>query len=148
MIQRIQTIFLFLISILNFLLFFFPFEQYSDGNTTHAVGMFTSTDPAYISRLIYCIIIINVLIIGLSVYTIFQYKNRAKQIKLSRGLILASVFLISTLFTMNFFLGQGQWEKTYLWPSFLPVLSICFAWLAMFFIKKDDELVRSADRIR
>jgi hypothetical protein len=47
--------------------------------------------------------------------------------------------------TIEKFIGG---DKRILWPSYLPIVSMIFAFLAGRAIQKDEELVRSADRIR
>ncbi|MFL5752166.1 MAG: DUF4293 domain-containing protein, partial [Bacteroidia bacterium] len=92
---------------------------------------------------------LNILIPVISLITIFQFKNRPRQARMARVLMLLSAFLLTAMLTMEFFKGEKAiWEKTYLWPSFLPIISTISAFLAARFIKKDEELVRSADRIR
>ena len=75
---------------------------------------------------------------------IFMFKNRVKQIKIGKlaiayWVIWAVIFVILSLSIDN------------LKPSFgaiIPLLSILFIYLANKAIRKDEDLVRSIDRIR
>ena len=72
---------------------------------------------------------------------IFLFKKRQKQIRLIYiNLVVTAVFyiLLFVLFPLS----------TFQLPAILPLVSVPFSLLAMRAIKKDDELIRSLDRIR
>ncbi len=149
MIQRIQSIFLFLVALISLLLVFLPFEQYSNGENTISLSLSPFSKPEGVANLIFAPVFINLALGILAIITIFQYKKRTKQLKIARGLMFTSLFMITSLLSIDFFHDdKAVWTKTYLWPSFLPIASVVFAFLAARSIKKDEELVRSADRIR
>lgn len=85
----------------------------------------------------------------LSLIAIFLYENRKKQIKLVKLDLLFQV--ISLGFAAGVLLSLGG-IGTYLWDEALGtliiVVSMLFMLLAVRAIRKDDELVRSMDRIR
>ena len=90
-------------------------------------------------------IILQFGLIGVTLFTIFKFNNRKQQMKLCLylvlGTILSFVFSVYTLFTTNFseyHFGFG----TYL----ISILLIVYV-SAYFFIKKDDDLVKSTDRL-
>ncbi|MEM9527068.1 MAG: DUF4293 domain-containing protein, partial [Bacteroidota bacterium] len=79
--------------------------------------------------------------------TIFLFKNRPLQMKLT----LAGIVLVA------FAIGYGAYQlftdsaAALATPDIgvaLPVLAIIFSFLAQRYIKKDEKLVRSADRLR
>ena len=149
MIQRIQSIFLLLVALICILLLLFPFEQYSNGTDIITVSLLPFGSSNGVKSLIFAPVLINLLLCALAFFTIFQYKNRMKQIKITRAIMFTSLFLITAMLTIDFFDGDKTvWTKTYLWPAFLPILNVIFTFMAARFIKKDEELVRSADRIR
>ena len=91
-------------------------------------------------------IILQFALIAVTLFTIFRFRNRPSQMKLCGYLILGTLlsfaFSIYNLFTTNYteyHFGFG----TYL-ISTLVILYIC----AYFFIRKDEELVKSVDRLR
>lgn len=78
----------------------------------------------------------------ISIYTIFQFKNRKKQsilTKLARLLILTCIVLIFLKIEENMNVAFGFY---FLLIPFLTLL------MAGYFIRKDEKLVKSADRIR
>jgi hypothetical protein len=58
------------------------------------------------------------------------------------------MFLIGLFFLLSFIKVGQPGTISYSFGSFLPIISAVFAFLAAHFIKKDEQLVRNADRIR
>lgn len=147
MIQRIQTVFLMLVAVIAVLLFVVPVEIYTSGAevleySLLPVGLKEGTSP-----IIYGLCAANAGILIFSLVAVFQYKNRNKQLKTSRVPLILAVMQMGTLFVFSLYAKEG-FIKTYTWASFLPIGVMLFSLLAGVFIKKDEELVRSADRLR
>jgi hypothetical protein len=109
-----------------------------------ADGVFNTQDHAVLLVLV----ILGVLI---PVITIFLYNNRPMQMKLSRlsiVLIILSVVLTIILFMQDYRNIAIGTEVTIEYGYVLPVLAILFLVLALRYIRKDEKLVRSADRLR
>lgn len=147
MIQRIQSVFLLLVAIIAALLFVFPAEMYVSGTETVSYTLLPFGVKEGTSPIIYGLFAANVGIIILALVCIFQYKNRRKQLKTSRLLMLLSAMQVSLMFVFSLYEAEG-FTKSYTWAAYLPLGTIVFSLLAGVFIKKDEELVRSADRIR
>lgn len=147
MIQRIQTVFLLFVVIIAALLFVFPAEMYVSATETVSYTLLPFGVKEGTSPIIYGLFAANIGIIILGLTCIFQFKNRRKQLKTSRLLMLLSAMEVSLMFVFSLYDGAG-FEKSYTWAAYLPLGMIVFALLAGVFIKKDEELVRSADRIR
>ncbi|HXU27233.1 MAG TPA: DUF4293 family protein, partial [Bacteroidia bacterium] len=80
---------------------------------------------------------------------LFSYKKRKLQIKLCYLIMLFNLSLFSTVLCLtNQLYNHGTEKATFLFPTYLILVSIVAAFWAGIFIKKDEELVRSADRIR
>lgn len=150
MIQRVQTLFLAAIIGLSTLLFFKPFQIVKDdGVSTFFVTLMPGALPGIAEPIIYLPIVLNFIIIAFSIHAILNFKDRRKQIKICQVILALSAILIGTLFTLTFLnLKSSELIVDYTVYSFIPAINIIFAFLARFFIKKDDKLVRSADRIR
>jgi uncharacterized membrane protein YuzA (DUF378 family) len=149
MIQRVQTLFLLAIAALSLILFFFPFAQINIGDSKYLLTLMPGCLKAMVNQFIYVPIALNGIVILLSLYTISKYKRRKKQMKFAQLLMLLSAFLMGSLFTMNFIKpGEIAPVMDFKAVSFIPAINIALAFLARWFIKKDDDLVRSADRIR
>lgn len=143
MIQRIQTLFLAGVAIAATLLLFIPF-QITNGENPFGINLIIQFKTPSVSSNIYVPFVVAVLSIVLSVFTIFKFKNRILQYKLANILMLLNIILLASFFLLNFYDGS----VSYSFGSFIPVLGIACAFLAAHFIKKDEQLVRSADRIR
>ena len=94
--------------------------------------------------------ILNILILIFSIICIFLFKKRMLQFKLANVLAFMNVCLLVILLFTDLIKADEiiSGKKQILWPSYLPIISMFCAFLAGIFIKKDENLVRSADRIR
>lgn len=148
MIQRKQTLFLFAVLIIAIVMIFLPFQVLLTTGENWNIALVAGNSWLILNSNIYYPNILNLLIIVVSVLTILKYKNRPLQYKLSNIIALLSVFMLGLFFLLPYTdLKQGESIK-YGFGSFLPILSVIFAFLAAHYIKKDEQLVRSADRIR
>ena len=78
-----------------------------------------------------------------------MYKNRNLQIRATNLALLINCGLIGLLFfSADSMSTTFQSKVHYLYGSYLPVIIAIFLFLAIRFIKRDDALVRSADRLR
>ena len=136
MIQRIQTVYLFLAAIILALLFLFPFA-YSLGE--NGFPMFVED-----SSLLFISTIIG---ITLAITSIFLYKNRSLQKTLTLILLLVTLF-IGGYMIYDYFLGNDYNLRAIKLGQYLPFVSALFAFLARFRIHKDEKEVRSMDRLR
>lgn len=149
MIQRIQTIFLLLASAAGFGQFAVPYLSTDTGNPA-------ATMPALADN------VVNPLdnpgLLGLcalsgiaSLAAIFLFRNRLLQARLAGGAGVASALLIVLAgFVVYQILQQlpSGGSTHYEAGLALPVVALIFNWLAVRFIKKDESLVRSMDRLR
>ncbi|RED47418.1 DUF4293 domain-containing protein [Seonamhaeicola aphaedonensis] len=83
-----------------------------------------------------------------SVVAIFRYKNRKSQFMLGRlniilNFILLGFFVYQSLISSGEFYGSEKGVGL-----FIPIISIVFLALANKAIKKDEDLVKSVDRLR
>ena len=134
---RIQTFYLFIASLCSGVLsFFLPLKLYYDNTTT------TTILDQYDYLLLFAFSTL------LSIIAIFQFNKRQNQYVLGRlnmiiNLILLGLFVYQSLSNnieyYNFEGGVG---------FLLPVITIVLLVLANRAIKKDEELVKSVDRLR
>ncbi|MEO1021422.1 MAG: DUF4293 family protein [Bacteroidota bacterium] len=135
MIQRIQTVFLFLAVGTTFAAFFTPIYDRAREDPQVWIGY------GFASFLTLAMLV--------SIAAIFQYKDRKSQVKWVKlgqiGQLIGVGFGLGILFSLG---GIG----TYLWDEALGlglvILGLLGQQLAVRSIKKDEELVRSMDRIR
>lgn len=142
MIQRIQSLLLLLTAILHMVLYLIPIFSWllPDGTNLHLTAL---TNPPFIG--------LNALIILFSVFIISQYKNRKKQrlFCLTLGFIIMAETLMYTIYMIRFTMVNQYTlipEKSI--GVFLLLVSLVITFWAAKRIKKDDDLVKSIDRIR
>jgi hypothetical protein len=142
MIQRKQTLFLLAVLIINIILFFLPFLNISLSDNTEIYGLsfIGGYDPSISNS--------NTCIVVLSLITIFLYKRRTIQFKLSNIIVLLNVFITGLFFLLSYIKEGVIGEIQYTFVTFMPIISATFAFLAAHYIKKDEQLVRNSDRIR
>ncbi|MES2568152.1 MAG: DUF4293 domain-containing protein [Bacteroidota bacterium] len=148
MIQRKQTLFLLVVAILSGILFFLPFQKLSIGENGWPICLMPGCSAEKITSHIYFPMILNGIVLIVSVATIFLFKNRNFQFKLANLLVLLNVMILGLFFLLDFTIIEQGTTISYQIGAFLPILSVIFSYFASHFIKKDEILVRNADRIR
>jgi phosphoglycerol transferase MdoB-like AlkP superfamily enzyme len=138
MIQRFQTIYLLLTTLFSIL--FLSGKMLVLKNETGVVELHGIILP---------LVVLLILIAAISLLTIFLFKNRKFQLKLSIALIVLSIILILALAYYAFTLsGKYNAPIQFSINLIFPVMVLVFSILAYRGIKKDDELVKSYDRLR
>lgn len=145
MIQRIQTIFLILAALVFAALFKVPFAI-SDKPSVQilADGVFDVTDHP---------VLMGLAIVGglLALISIFQFRKRKVQLKLGYLIIVMAILLpviAFLLFTSALPHAEPSIAVEDQIGLFLPLAAILFTAIANHYIKKDDKLVKSMDRLR
>ena len=138
MIQRIQTVYLLLVTIACIAYIFVPFGQIKTpvgGLETWAIKQVTP------------IMIEDIVVAALAFVSIFLFNNRKNQMRVVLGNILLSIVLIG-LFIFGLTQHIGIQNYVFKVGAILPVFILLFNILAYFSIKSDEKLVRSMDRLR
>ncbi len=150
MIQRIQSILLLFISVLASLLMFIPFAGISSPIGELALDLLAFKKTPSVNEMIIVPQILNVLVGALAFFTIFLFKNRKRQMVYCFLTAFAALVLFATLFFMDYAVVSNATSMltNYKWSAFLPILQFALALLARFFIHKDEQLVKSSDRLR
>lgn len=98
------------------------------------------------------LIALAAIIIGITGVVIFSYRDRVKQIKLSKVNYLIMLLLVLTVFAKAMlYIPAFSFGKMFPYSSvgfLLMVFLFYLNWRAIRLVKKDEELVKSADRIR
>ena len=131
MIQRVQSLFLFFAALLNMIIHYYAPIFINSEETIRMIDL----QNYFPSLLLYTSTL-------LALFAIFQFKNRLRQLMIvsfSRLSIAISFFL--------FIIFKEDGNKLYYGGSLLIIPYIILL-LSAYFIKKDEKLVRSADRIR
>jgi hypothetical protein len=137
MIQRIQTIYLIIALVISSVLpYVFPLWKMNNGN-----GYYFMSDSIYT--------VLFGLTTTLTLVSILYFKKRQHQFVLNRLSIILNLILLG-LFVYRSLNLSGETpvvsEKGI--GMFLPIVAIVFLALANKAIKKDEDLVKSADRLR
>ncbi|MCA1764172.1 MAG: DUF4293 domain-containing protein [Cryomorphaceae bacterium] len=158
MIQRVQTIYLFLALLAGLATFFLPFAHYLSGDVK--IGEFAMfgvfnvqsdmlemTNPYPFPTYIFGILISIIPLIA-----ILLFKKRPVQMKVTRLGFLVNlgfvVFLFFAIDKINESVFDSTAEVLHHSGFYLPIAAMVFLFLAVRGIKKDEALVRSLDRIR
>ena len=158
MLQRIQSVYLFCAAFSVFMLYFVPFGNIRINDSSYllnALGFHLEMPDTNTGIMSFTFLtLLTALSSLLSVFCIFIYKRRLIQIKLCRINLLMLLGIIAMVFFYSeraiSILEKNGIEGTidYKPGVYLPIISVVFIFLAARAIKKDENLVRSADRIR
>ncbi|WP_172282219.1 DUF4293 family protein [Chryseobacterium sp. LAM-KRS1] len=129
MLQRIQTIWIFLAVLAAVFLFI-------TGQDVAVFGNIPVVDSA-------CIVLV---LVGL--LSVFSFKNRKRQILLNTISIIINALLIGVLAYWLLNLSGGiEFPEKGIEPVF-PLIAIICLFIANIYIRKDERLVKSVDRLR
>ncbi|HRW74511.1 MAG: DUF4293 domain-containing protein [Lewinellaceae bacterium] len=155
MLQRIQTIFLFMAMLAGLSLLIDPMTLASvEGD----VDVLKSQPQSMLEDGIFHVTdhLILLLLVGLTSFLalvdIFQFRNRQRQVALARGVLIG--FILILLLAAVFFyqdysqLNQGPYLFEIGFGGLAPLAGIISTTLAIRAINKDDKLIRSMDRLR
>lgn len=148
MIQRIQSIWLFLAAALNGLLFISPLYRYNFAT----LGLIYSPWVEERVNTFTPLFILAALITLLPLVTIFFFKDRKRQKGMTIMCIISIFTFLSVMMMHVSNLKNGTPPATnfeYVLPGFIPsVIALVFLFFAIAGIRKDDKLVKSMDRLR
>ena len=143
MIQRLQTVYLLLASIVSGLLIFVFNLWKSNEKSIFALDLLESE-----SSVLKLIPILFQVSATLAFVAIFIFKNRKLQFVISRLTILINFILLGLLIYVSLTLpGEASASEKGI-GMFIPILAILLLVLANKAIKKDEDLVKSVDRLR
>ncbi|HET6991791.1 MAG TPA: DUF4293 domain-containing protein [Bacteroidia bacterium] len=143
MIQRIQSVFLALVVIVFVSLIFIPVYEVKQASIINAQ---ISGKLLFIPLLFIPMACVSLL----ALIALFLYKNRKRQLTMCRiGLILSLLISVNAIVFPQFFVhGINRQNLVVGNGAYLLPLNIVLFALAAYFIKKDDNLVKAADRLR
>ena len=146
MIQRIQTLFLVIVAASLGATFALPFA--TSPAVSEAGLIFSDGEYSVFDNLVLAFLAgVGVL---LAIISIFLYKRRKTQLKIGYLLIVVSVLLlvVAYLYFTNQASGMGEEAVNDGFGAYMPFVAIVGALVANIFIRKDEKLVRSMDRLR
>ena len=155
MIQRIQSVYLFITALLSALLLSGTILSFGDdANNIYSIRLaaLQKIGPAggieVIGSLLTPALVVCLIIIA-SVVTIFLFRNRKIQMKFAAALICLSVLLIIVIIWYMYEISaEFNARITFGINLILPLLILISSVLAYMGIRKDEKLVRSYERLR
>lgn len=162
MIQRVQTVYLLIITILGVVTLFLPIFGVSTLDTnTSSIRLFDlfGNFPLPLGGWIVLLPIVAILIPIVSVATIFLYKNRRLQLNLAKWLLVAIVlfYILVALVLIISYMELAKilpaddsvvYSMDLKIGAFCLILGLVFNVFAILAIRHDENLVRSLNRIR
>ncbi|HON18809.1 MAG TPA: DUF4293 domain-containing protein [Salinivirgaceae bacterium] len=144
MIQRIQSVYLLVAIILASSLFFLPLADVATGDYFDQLWIYgLKSNP---KLWLYTLFAPGVV---LPLMQFFQFKNRKKQLFTGNIVLFWWIgWIIIFPIIVKFYLFHTPWQIMLRYPSIFPLMAFIFIILANRAIRKDEELVRSIDRIR
>ncbi len=142
MIQRKQSIWLFIAALLNAGVFYFDLYRY------HAIVNGIDTPAQIRVSDHFPTLLIALVMTMLPLVTIFMFRNRKRQITMSVFAIISIAGFITMALQRTKNLNSVPASDSYWIGSVLPVVAIVFLFMAILGIRKDDKLVKSTDRLR
>lgn len=144
MLQRIQSLLLAGIPVSVIILLFVPVYSIT-GKSAESSSSLTLLSGTLA-------LLLNLLPAALAVFTIFRYSNRPQQIKLCMvGVLLSTAVLaVMLLIPSAFFPAMKASDAVISFASgiFILPVNVLLFFLASRYIRRDEDLVRSADRLR
>ncbi len=157
MIQRIQSLLLLLAAICLIVGIFTPIATVTTDNAQYVFtswSLHENIENGNVLLPTYYIGILQIILAGLSLITIFLYKNRTIQSKLCvAGVVINFILLLlilyvypDNLFSKIYLLKNNQLVYS-LW-TITSIVSLAFLFLANKFILKDEKKIKEAERLR
>jgi len=145
MIQRKQSLWLFIAALLNAGVFYFDLYRAHIGTSNADIVLPLRVADHYPSLLI------ALVMTALPFITIFMFANRKRQMRMSFAGILAIISFITLLLFRVTNLGKltpPPSNGSYWIGAVLPVIALVFMIMAISGIRRDEKLVKSVDRLR
>ena len=136
MIQRIQTIWLLIAAAASFASLKLSF--YSGKKDTVQLEQLTGSNSSFL------LLVLSVAVGLLSVVSIFLFKNRKLQARLTLAGLVAQAIVLVLYFQQAAKFTEGNYTLTSIISFAIPVFLI----LALLGIRKDEQLIKSMDRLR
>lgn len=158
MIQRIQSVFLLLLALAMLSVLFLPIWSKTDPATQQTLVLtatklsYANADPGMsVPTTSWPIAALSTLSAVVALLEIFQYRNRFNQLKLG---MVNFLLIVGTIGAGFYYSGIGERLLNVKIPGnfeagfYLPTLALLLNLLANRFIRRDEQLVRSMDRLR
>ena len=154
MLQRIQTIYLLVSFIIISLTLFFPFFEFNSNEANEyifnsmTIEQVSANSVNVISNVFPLLILISIILL-LNIFAIFLFKKRLLQLRTTYLIIILLIGFYGLLAFYRFVMLDFEVLSTdYSFTLIIPIISAILVFIANRKIKRDIDLLRSADRIR
>ena len=153
MIQRIQTLYLFIIASLMMALFFLPLSVVqlgSDFYTFDVSGLNSMTTPSELVFPIWALMGLAAVIVLAAFVALFMYKKRILQVRICvfNALLLIGFYGLVAYFTWEIAKPSDIFHFSPRIALGFPLISLILDYLAIRSIGADEALIRSLERLR
>jgi hypothetical protein len=150
MIQRIQSLYILLAFFLGLISLFIPWVTYQQSDVTFVFKLFSS-DQTVLSAMLTSTMVAIFCAIALG--SLISFKNRKRQMMLVKvtmaiALMVISAFAFDHYQNIQALKVDGELSMNYGLPAVFPVINLILLWLANRGVKKDEDLIKSVDRLR
>ena len=156
MIQRKQSIFLLLSAIALGLLFYFPLASFIGDKDSlvlyiyKLISLVPDNTPSLPNYFILPALTMNMLLVMLTIVTVFLFKNRKLQLNIVRIILILLMIMIGGFFFyyVDVLENLSGGLTDYDIGAYMPLIAFVFYIFAYRGIMSDEKLIRSADRLR
>lgn len=152
MIQRIQTVYLLLVTICTAVCLFLPVGRFLAGDVMNIdlYNLYLSLGDNLRDYSVWALFALLLLASIISFVTIFLYKRRMLQVRMTIfcALLLLGYCIAYAFFVYRFIDMSEGVEFKVSWAASLPIVSVILDYLAFRGIMKDEMLIRALDRLR
>lgn len=150
MIQRIQSLYILLAFFLGLISLYIPWVTYQQSDVSFVFKLFSS-DQAVLSAMLTSTMVAVFCAIALG--SLISFKNRKRQMMLVKvtmviALLVISAFAFDHYQNIQVLKVDGELSMNYGLPAVFPVINLILLWLAHRGVKKDEDLIKSVDRLR
>ena len=149
MIQRIQTVYLFFVAVVLIVCMFMPVSYFIGpeqivSKMTNLAIVAQDGSANYAPWALFVILLVSA---ALALFTIFLFKKRMLQIRLT---VFSTILLIGYYITLGVFIYmlKGDAHFRVALGACLPFIAIVLNWLSIRAIGKDEMLVKAYERLR
>ena len=149
MIQRIQSVYLLVVAVLGVLTMSFPVGHFYTNSAVCEMGTLAIVSPSgMVNYAPWPLFLLLQVVVVLSLVTIFLYKKRMAQIRITKFcmFVLVGYYVLLSSYVWGSFRELGHFVPA--WMICFPFISIILQYLAVYAIGKDEKLVKSYDKLR
>jgi hypothetical protein len=147
MIQRIQSVYLLLSTILVGFLFALPIAEIAKDGAILVFNFKGILQDGVVKTSGIAVLISICLAMVVHILAIFNYSNRKKQVQIVWGAMALLVLLLIEFVYFTYLSNSGA-QIAFKMGAIFPLVAVILDYLAIRAINKDEALIRSIDRIR